>query len=68
VLPGCALDVVSGDLQHTKRDAVRSAAFNAVKELRKLKQIREDLRPKNEAELTEERDLHKFNDLQLART
>lgn len=67
VIPGGGLDIVSGDLQKTKKAAARSAAFNAVKELRKLGQIREDLRPKNEAELTEERDLQKFNDLQLVR-
>lgn len=51
VMQGGALELVSGDFQKTKRMAARSAAFKAVKELRALKQIKEDLRPKNEVEM-----------------
>lgn len=52
-MPGSGVEVIAGDIKATKSDAEKDAAFKAIKELRALRLINEDLRPKSLVQMDE---------------
>ena len=52
-----------GEAYSTKEQALKSAAFKAVKDLKKMGLIKDDLRPSKSHELEDQYELQKYNDL-----